>query len=331
MSVIDPAIQEMIENGRQAVAARDAQQAAEAKAKADAERQKHEAAWNELETAVAQQLPEEIVEYAALDGKGAHSLPGMSAFATVNIPHLAPFTVYLQKGHGGWQIYSYLVTPMSVSGNPLKNAAKFKSNELHLCLAEVARLTEWQATRKAMQLDYEIAVSEWQQEHDAATAVIEAMTNALQKDVCEHYGDSFALWRVHYNCFDDGESLTDTAVVLENETDPLGFWRTVDRRNGAVRRIAYTSVFAIESLGEWKVTKKEYTKRLYGNKLGTIYLPPYVTETELAAAKRALATADAAAPEFPERPRPHDMEAAVLFADWELDWLYHNTGGDAQE
>ena len=331
MSVIDPAILEMIENGRQAVAARDAQQAAEAKAKADAERQKHEVAWNELETAVAQQLPEELFTYAALDGKRAHSLPGMSAYATVNIPHLAPFTVYLQKGHGGWQIYAYLVTPMNVSGNPLKNAAKFKSNELHLCLAEVARLTEWQAARKAMQLDYEIAVSEWQQKHDTATAVIEAMTNSLQKDICEHYGASFALWQILYSYFDeDGGTETNTAVVLENETDALGFWRVVNKM-GEVRRISFSSVYAIEALGDFDVTGRSYTKRLYGDKLGTIYLPPYVTETELAAAQRMLATADAAAPEFPERPRPHDMEAAVLFEDWELDWLYHNTGGDAQE
>ena len=325
MPSIDPAILEMIENGRQAVAARDAQQAAEAKAKADAKRQKWVAAWNELETVVAQQLPEEIAKFVQVDRDG---MPHTNVYLQIDIPHLHRFMMQMTK-FTHWQGHGFHIVVLSVSGKKLYTAS-FKANELHLCLAEVARLTEWQATRKAMQLDYEIAVSEWQQKHDTATAVIEAMTNSLQKDVCEHYGDSFALWQVHYNCFDDGESLTDTAVVLENETDALGFWRVVNKM-GEVRRISFSSVYAIEALGDFDVTGRSYTKRLYGDKLDTIYLPPYVTETELAAAKRTLATADAAAPEFPERPRPHDMEAAVLFADWELDWLYHNTGGDAQE
>ena len=70
----------------------------------------------------------------------------------------------------------------------------------------------------------------------------------------------------------------------------------------------------------------EYTNRLYGDRLGTIYLPPYVTDSELSAAKDMLDKADAHAPELTERPRPHDMETAVLFEKWELDWLYDVNG-----
>ena len=331
MSAIDPAIQKMIENGRQAVAARDVQRVAERKAQEEAERQKWDAAWSELEAAVAQLLPKEIAKFVKAE-RFPYQMPGLASTVNIEIPHLHPFGVVMRKGDGGWGVHKYIVRQELISGgNDNYYTPDFHANQLHLCLAEVARLTEWQAARKAMQLDYEIAVSEWQQKHDTATAVIEAMTNSLQKDICEHYGASFALWQILYSYFDeDGGTETNTAVVLENETDALGFWRVVNKM-GEVRRISFSSVYAIEALGDFDVTGRSYTKRLYGDKLDTIYLPPYVTETELAAAKRTLATADAAAPEFPERPRPHDMEAAVLFADWELDWLYHNTGGDAQE
>ncbi len=328
MSVIDPTIQALIENGRQATAARHKQEAEAAQARQEAEYAEWNKAWTALETAVAQQLPAEIAKYA-LSTREANRNPGGTSIVTIGIEHLHPFCAVFTKLRDGWELRKFFTNRRTVTGEiDHYYDPEYKPNELHLCLAEVATLTKWRHQRRTMQLDYEMAVAEWQQEHGAVTAVHEAMTHTLQKQVCEHYGDSFALWQVHYSYFEDGEAQTDTAVVLENETDPLGFWRVVDKV-GLVRRIAYTTVFSIEDLGDWQVTKKEYARRHYSRTLGPIYFPPYVTETEFAAAGQMLRLAEAHAPELPEKPRPHGMAAAGLFEDWELDWLYHNTGGDA--
>lgn len=329
MQAIDPTILAMIENGRQAAD----RQAAEAQALQEEEaavvRQRWDEQWTALETAVAQLLPEEIAPYAAFP-RTEHSLPGLSVIVEINIPHLVSFYVYLQNGNGGWAIYSYEVVSRNVTGNP-ESSNKFRANELPLCLAAVANQTERQAARDAAVADYQLAVAEWRKAQDEAQATITAMTRYLQQQVCSHYGDRFALWQVYYSYFDeDGDTATGTAVVLENETDALGFWRVVNRM-GEVRRIAYSNVYAVEALGDHDVTDRVYTKRLHGDKLGSIYLPPYVTDAELAAAKQMLAEADAAAPDLPKQPRPHEMETAVLFADWELDWLFHHTGGDADK
>lgn len=327
MSVIDPTIQALIENGRQATAVRHKQEAEAAQARQEAEYAEWNKAWTALETAVAQQLPAEIAKYA-LSNREAHYKPGGTSTVTIVIEHLHPFFAVFSKLRDGWELRKFFTKRRTVTGEiDHYYDPEYQPNELHLCLAEVARLTEWRHQRRTMQLDYEMAVDEWLRECDAVTAVYDAMIHTLQKQVCEHYGDSFALWQVHYSYFEDGEVQTDTAVVLENETDALGFWRVVSK-SGKVRRIAYTSVYAVEELGDFDVTAHQYARPLWGNKIG-VYLPPYITETEFAAAQQMLATAEAHAPELPEKPRPHGMAAAVLFEEWELDWLHHNTGGDA--
>lgn len=330
MSAIDPTIQALIENGRQAAAVRHEKEVAAVQARQEAEYAEWNKAWTALETAVAQQLPAEIAKYA-LSNREAHCKPGGTSIVTIGIEHLHPFYAVFTKLRDGWELRKFLINRRTVTGEIDRYYdPEYKPNELHLCLAEVAALTEWRHQRQTMALDYEMAVAEWQQEHGAVTAVHEAIAHTLQKQVCEHYGDSFALWQVHYSYFEDGEAQTNTAVVLENETDALGLWRVVDKV-GQVRRISYPNVFAIEDLGDWQVTKKEYTRRHYSQTLGTIYMPPYITEIEFAAAGQMVRLAKDRAPELPEKPRPHGMAAAGLFEDWELDWLYHNTGGDADD
>jgi hypothetical protein len=326
MSAIDPTIQALIENGRQAAAVRHEKEVAAVQARQEAEYAEWDKAWNELETAVARQLPAEITRYA-LSAREHNVMPGVHSVVIVGIEHLHPFRVMVSRGSSGWFVNYFYIERKTITGEVDSHRVNFKFDELHLCLAEVARLTEWRYQRRTMQLDYEMAVDEWLRECDAVTAVYDAMIHTMQTQVCEHYGDSFALWQVHYSYFEDGEVQTDTAVVLENETDALGFWRVVSK-SGKVRRIAYTSVYAVEELGDFDVTAHQYARPLWGNKIG-VYLPPYITETEFAAAQQMLATAEAHAPELPEKPRPHGMAAAVLFEEWELDWLYHNTGGDA--
>ena len=326
MQAIDPAILAMIEDGRAVAAKQEAKAKAEMSELLQVEQAQRDKAWSALETAVAQLLPDEIAQHAVFDRDS--KLPGLGKEIEIRIPQLVPFSVWIQKGNGGWTVYSYQIVGLNIVGKP-EGSKEFRANELPLCLAAVANETERQSARKAAVLDYEITVAEWRKAHDEAEATIMAMTNSLQKEVCEHYGDRFALWNIHYNYMENDEVGTGTAVVLENETDALGFWRVVNRM-GEVRRIAYSSVYAIEVLGDFAVTDRQYTKRLYGDKLGTIYLPPYVTDAEMATAKQMLAEAEAAAPELPEQPRPQDMEtAAVLFENWELDWLYAHTGGDA--
>lgn len=326
-SVIDPTIQTLIENGRQAAAARQAQEVEAVAARQAADLKLRDEDWTALKTAVAQQLPAEIAEHAVIDRDPPNRIT-INVHVTIRIEHLHHFYAVFTKGRKGWILRNFLIIQQSVTGENCDNS-RFEPNELHLCLAEVARLTEWQAARKTAVLDYEVAVAKWHWEHTNKSALIKAMTEILQKQVCEDHGDSFALWQIHYSYFEfqDGE-VQGTVVVLENETDSLGFWRVVNTA-GQVRRIAYANVFAVEDLGDWQVTQKEYTRRHYSRTFGTIYLPPYVTEEEFAASGKMVDLAQAAAPELTERPRPHDMEAAGLFEDWELDWLYHNTGGDA--
>jgi len=328
MQQIDPAIQQLIENGRQAVELQEAKRRQKAQAEAEKERQEWEAAWVELETAVAEQLPEAIKPYAAVARKAFPMKPDNYTGIRINIPTLAPIIAYFRK-HTNVQLVKYHTFIHDLLGRA-QDAIGF--NNLELCLVHAAKMAELASRRTIFVREYQTVVNRWREAHDAATAVNEALTHTLQRQICDHYGDSFALWQVHYAYFDD-EVVEGTAVVLENEPIPLGYWRVVRGWDGEVKLMAYTNVFAVESLGDYAVRKSEYTIRLYDEDdsgLGIIYLPPYLTADEVKTAEALRAETAAKAQSIPEQPHPRTFEGAELFEEWELDYLYNNTqGGDA--
>lgn len=275
----------------------------------------------------SQQLPAEIAKYA-LSTREANRNPDGTSIVTIGIEHLHPFYAVFTKLRDGWELRKFFTNRKTVTGGEIDRYydPEYKPNELHLCLAEVATLTKWRHQRQTMALDYDggrcrVAATA------AATAIHEAIAHTLQEQVCEHYGDSFGLWRP-LSYFED--STTDTAVVLENETDPLGFWRVVEQGGaGAPHRLH-------------QCICRRRPGRLAGDQKG-IYPPPLQPD-----AGHHLPAAVHSRNRFPQPgrccawpkltpqsyPKSHGRTAwqrPSCLKSRELDWLYHNTGGDADD
>ena len=188
MSAIDPAIQQLIDQGREATAV----QAAEAQAMKEEEaavvRQRWDDEWTALETAVAQLLPKEIAKFAKVD-RQPNANTGLTNNVAIEIPYLCSFWAVFNHGHGGWSLREYFVAPADVLGRRVGQSYRFRANQLPQCLAGINQ-TERQVARNMAVADYELAVAECRRLMRLGQA---KDVQPAKTTLCEHYGDRFAL------------------------------------------------------------------------------------------------------------------------------------------